>query len=76
MARRCCLDTVAWELTRLRKPPTDGLEIPCRWCDGFATCRAGLWVYSDEMPIGPKMDRLGSPELIAHRAKRIREILK
>lgn len=74
MARRCCNDTVAWELTRLNQAH-EGLEVPCRWCDGFATFRGGVWEYSDDMPSGQKIERLASPELVAHRAKRIKEIL-
>jgi hypothetical protein len=75
MARRCCKDTIAWEDAR-GVAKVDGLEVPCRWCDSFATWRDGVWEYSDDLPAVHRIVAKASPALTEHRAKRIKEILK
>ena len=75
MARRCCKDTIAWE-ERRGVAKVEGIEIPCRWCDGYAIYTDGLWVYSDDLPAVERIVAKASPELTAHRAARIKEILK
>lgn len=32
MLNRCCHDSIDWANL---KAPTEGLEIPCRWCSGY-----------------------------------------
>lgn len=41
---RCCRDSIHW--ARLNSP-TEGLEIPCRWCSGYLRFTNGAWVYHD-----------------------------
>lgn len=72
MAHGCCKDSVAIDVAKLLRPPTDGLEIPCRWCDGYARYESGQWVYHT-----PLNDRVNMQSALAkHRAQRVKEALK
>lgn len=41
---RCCRDSIRW--TNLRWP-SEGVEIPCRWCSGYVRYTNGVWIYHD-----------------------------
>ena len=45
MAMRCCTDSVTWAERGLHAAPTEGLEIPCRWCSGYARYEGGGMRY-------------------------------
>lgn len=59
----------------LNGPPTEGLEIPCRWCEGYARFVAGEWIFKGDDSPDQQVRTLGN--LIDHpdRQARIAEIL-
>lgn len=74
--RRCCKDTLKWELERLNDLH-DGLEIPCRWCDNVWTfTRHPIgWTLKDNSQLAQFLAREATPEAEARRAERMDEIL-
>lgn len=47
---RCCRDTVNWRVGMLKGPLVVGVEIPCRWCDGYARYDGDSgWSYHDRL---------------------------
>lgn len=49
MIGRCCKDTLRWRVADLNGPLVDGLEIPCRWCEGVWTFHEGVWDHRDAL---------------------------
>ena len=79
MLSRCCADTLKW--ANLRQP-TEGLELTCRWCPGYLKYEridpdkpdsGCMWKAHDR--VGDFIARETSPEQMAWRRQRTREIL-
>lgn len=58
MIGRCCTDTLRWRVSNMNGPMVEGVEIPCRWCEGVWTFEAGDWKHRD--PLAQVVDRMVS----------------
>jgi hypothetical protein len=77
MLSRCCSDTLKHYSPR---DPTIGLELSCRWCDGylkFERIAPNLfgWMPHEGNPTREFVEREGSEDATAGRERRYTEIL-